>query len=209
MADFRGKDLRYCACVRVSARKAQRVASLCKKLKNMPTFMPISCKIVTKMVSKPIPKVWQIVPKSIKSRGCVADVFLERFGIAPRCQKSLSPWEFRRPLVTVFDHKEIKWCRKRHLKILAEKISKINTKSHSKCGKNWCWKRNIFILSANMWKMWIYAAARVGARFYRFRVPETAPKNNMKCIQNRYQQKLCENYGESNKIELKTDPKSI
>ena len=88
MTDFRGKDLRYCAGVRVSARKAQRVASLCKKLKSMPTFMPISCKIVTKMVPKPIPKVWQIVPKSIKSRGCVADVFLERFGIAPRYQKS-------------------------------------------------------------------------------------------------------------------------
>ena len=64
-------------------------------------------------------------PKSMKNRGCVADAFLERFGVAPgRRKEAPSKMKNASLLGAIFDQKSKKWYPKRHPKIDAEKVSK-------------------------------------------------------------------------------------
>ena len=76
---------------------------------------------ITKMAPK-------IDPKSIENRGCVADAFLERFGVAPGRQKR-APSKMNASLLgAIFGQKSKKWHPKRHPKIDAEKVSKNDAK---------------------------------------------------------------------------------
>ena len=64
----------------------------------------------------------------MKNRGSVADAFLERFEVAPGRQM-LVPCKFCRTILgAIFYQKSKKWHPKRHPKIDAEKVSKIDAK---------------------------------------------------------------------------------
>ena len=67
----------------------------------------------------------QIDPKSMRIQGSVADTFLERpLGAKGGVRGTKSGTH----LATIFDQKSKKWHPKRHLKIEAEKVSKMYAK---------------------------------------------------------------------------------
>ena len=70
----------------------------------------------------------QIHPKSMKNRGCVADAFLERFWAAFGREVLSGRDAFGSHLDAIFAQKSKKWHPKKHPKIDAEKVSKIDAK---------------------------------------------------------------------------------
>ena len=63
----------------------------------------------------------QIDAKSMKSRGCVADAFLERFGCIFGANRPERVVRFGTPLATIFDQKSEKWVQKRFQKSMPKK----------------------------------------------------------------------------------------
>ena len=82
----------------------------------------------------------------MKNRGCVAEAFWERFGVAQGRQKGDRPNVATGHLATIFGQKSKKWHPKRHLNIDVEKVSKMYAKRVPKWDQNGHRKHWFFIL---------------------------------------------------------------
>ena len=123
----------------------------------------------------------------MKNRGCVADAFLERFWDAQERLLQVSPVHFG----SHFRPKIEKWHPKRHPKIDAEKVLKIDAKMIPKWCRNGC---------QNQWFFIPFRKRRKATKLFknqsnfRFSACKKVSKINPKSMQNRCKKKACKIY---------------